>query len=267
MTASNRPLSERTTHNGCPPAANTKADRAASRFTLRRLVPVGVLIAGLVLAYCLGATDFLSFNTLHVHRDELQGLVADNPVLSVAVFMLIYIAVVALSLPAGSILTIVGGFLFGVTAGTVYVVAAATLGALIVYLAARYAFYDYMRAKAGHAIRKMQDGFAEDALSYLMVLRLVPIFPFWLVNLVPALLGGKIRAFLLGTLIGIIPGTFVYVSIGDGLGALFDQGKTPDFGIIFEPRILTPIIGLAILALIPVAYKKYRKHKAGSPAS
>ncbi|RCK41918.1 membrane protein [Thalassospira profundimaris] len=264
MTASNRPFSNRTPHKGRP--ADT-AERGSSRFALHRLVPIGVLIAGLVIAYCLGATDFLSFKTLHVHRDELEGLVAQNPVLSVAVFMLIYIVVVALSLPAGSILTIVGGFLFGVTAGTLYVVTAATLGALIVYLAARYAFYDYMRAKAGNALRKMQDGFAEDALSYLMVLRLVPLFPFWLVNLVPALLGVKIRAFLLGTLIGIIPGTFVYVSIGDGLGALFDQGKTPDFGIIFDPRILTPIIGLAILALIPVAYKKYRKHKAGSPTS
>ncbi|PKR53484.1 TVP38/TMEM64 family protein [Thalassospira marina] len=265
MTVNNRPISGESPKRDCSASANCR--QGHGRFTLRRLVPVGILLAGLVIAYCVGATEFLSFETLRIHRGELQNLVAQNPVLSVLGFILVYIVVVALSLPAGSILTIVGGFLFGVSAGTIYVVLAATIGALIVYLAARYAFYDYMHAKAGNAIRRMQEGFAEDALCYLMVLRLVPLFPFWLVNLVPALLGVKIRAFLLGTLIGIIPGTFVYVSIGDGLGALFDQGKTPDFGVIFEPRILTPIIGLAVLALIPVAYKKYRKHKAGTPAS
>lgn len=265
MTVNNRPISGESPKRDCSTSANCR--QGHGRFTLRRLVPVGILLAGLVIAYCVGATEFLSFETLRIHRGELQNLVAQNPVLSVLGFILVYIVVVALSLPAGSILTIVGGFLFGVSAGTIYVVLAATIGALIVYLAARYAFYDYMHAKAGNAIRRMQEGFAEDALCYLMVLRLVPLFPFWLVNLVPALLGVKIRAFLLGTLIGIIPGTFVYVSIGDGLGALFDQGKTPDFGVIFEPRILTPIIGLAVLALIPVAYKKYRKHKAGTPAS
>ncbi|OSQ37077.1 membrane protein [Thalassospira mesophila] len=234
---------------------------------MKRLLPVGILVLGLCAAWYFGATEFLSFDTLRSHRTEMQNLVQQNPVTSVIGFIVIYIVVVALSLPAGSMLTIIGGFLFGVTAGTIYVVIAATLGAVIVYLAARYAFYDYMHAKAGHALRKMQQGFAEDALSYLMVLRLVPLFPFWLVNLVPALLGVKLRPFILGTMVGIIPGTFVYVSIGDGLGALFDQGKMPDFGIIFEPRILTPIIGLAVLALIPVAYKKYRKHKAGTPAS
>lgn len=248
-------------------ASGAGGSKSYARIAIKRLVPMAVLVLGLCVAWYFGATEFLSFETLRAHRTDLQHLVMQNPISSVFGFILIYILVVALSLPAGSMLTIVGGFLFGITAGTIYIVTAATIGAMIVYLAARYAFYDYMHAKAGNAIRKMQEGFAEDALCYLMVLRLMPLFPFWLVNLVPALLGVKLRAFMLGTLIGIIPGTFVYVSIGDGLGALFDQGKTPDFGIIFEPRILTPIIGLAILALIPVGYKKYRKHNAGSPTS
>jgi uncharacterized membrane protein YdjX (TVP38/TMEM64 family) len=227
----------------------------------RRLLPLVVLISGLVVAWASGLTDFLSFETLRENRELLQGLVADNPAISILVFMGLYVISVALSLPFGSILTITGGFLFGSLFATGYIVVAATLGATIVYLAARYAFYDLMQAKAGNAIRKMEKGFAENAFSYLMVLRLIPIFPFWLVNLVPALLGVKLRSFVLGTLLGIIPGTFVYASIGDGLGALFDQGKTPDLGIIFEPRILTPIVGLAILALLPVAYKKLRKSK------
>ena len=230
----------------------------------RKFLPVSILFAGLVLAWLFGAVDYLSFETLRENRDILQNFVADNPVLSVATFMAGYAIAVALSLPVGSILTIVGGFLFGAWLGTGYVVIAATIGATVVYLAARYAFYDLMRAKAGSAIRKMEAGFAENAFSYLMVLRLVPFFPFWLVNLVPALLGVKFRSFVVGTAVGIIPGTFVYVSIGDGLGALFDQGKTPDLGIIFEPRILTPIIGLAVLAMIPVAYKKFRNRNSGA---
>lgn len=230
----------------------------------RKLLPVSILIAGLVLAWASGVLDYLSFDTLRENRDILQAFVANNPVSSIAVFMVTYAIAVALSLPVGSLLTILGGFLFGTGFGTTYVVIAATIGATVVYLAARYAFYDLMHAKAGNAIRKMETGFAENAFSYLMVLRLVPLFPFWLVNLVPALLGVKFRSFVMGTAIGIIPGTFVYVSIGDGLGALFDQGKTPDLGIIFEPRILTPIIGLAILALIPVIYKKFRNRNVGT---
>lgn len=233
----------------------------------RKLLPVAVLIVGLVIVWASGVLDLLSFDTLRENRDVLQGLVADNPVSSILIFMGLYIVSVALSLPVGSVLTITGGFLFGSFLATTYVVLAATIGATIVYLAARYAFYDLMRAKAGNAVRKMEEGFAENAFSYLMVLRLIPIFPFWLVNLVPALLGVKLRSFVFGTMIGIIPGTFVYASIGDGLGALFDQGKTPDLGIIFEPRILTPIIGLAVLAMLPVAYKKLRQRKNGAAAN
>ncbi len=238
--------------------------KTARTSSWRKLLPVLILIAGLVLAWASGVVDYLSFETLRENRETLQAFVAENPVLSVIAFMASYAIAVALSLPVGSLLTIVGGFLFGAWFGTTYVVIAATIGATVVYLAARYAFYDLMHAKAGNAIRKMEAGFAEDAFSYLMVLRLVPLFPFWLVNLVPALLGVKFRSFVMGTAIGIIPGTFVYVSIGDGLGALFDQGKTPNLGVIFEPRILTPIIGLAILALVPVIYKKFRNRNGGA---
>mgnify|MGYP000380123942 CR=1 FL=1 len=228
----------------------------------RRILPLVVLVLGLFAAWSSGVLDLLSFDTLRENREFLQNYVAGNPVISVLVFSAIYMLSVDLSLPIGAILTISGGFMFGAWLATTYVVIAATFGTVIIYLAARYAFYDLMHAKAGNAIRKMEEGFSENAFSYLMVLRLIPIFPFWLVNLVPALLGVKLRSFILGTMLGIIPGTFVYASIGDGLGALFDQGKTPDLGIIFEPRILTPIIGLAVLALLPVAYKKLRKTKS-----
>jgi uncharacterized membrane protein YdjX (TVP38/TMEM64 family) len=110
-------------------------------------------------------------------------------------------------------------------------------------------------------MRRMEEGFRADALSYLLVLRLIPIFPFWLVNIVPAFLGVPLRTYVLGTLIGIIPGSFVYASVGNGLGAVFDAGQTPDLGIVFEPAILLPIVGLAVLALLPVAYRKSKARR------
>jgi uncharacterized membrane protein YdjX (TVP38/TMEM64 family) len=118
-----------------------------------------------------------------------------------------------------------------------------------------------LRAKAGPAMRRMEDGFRENALSYLLVLRLVPLFPFWLVNLVPAFLGVPLRTFVIGTFVGIIPGSVVYCLVGSGLGSVFDAGETPDLGIIFEPEILAPIIGLAVLSVIPVVYKHLKRAK------
>lgn len=244
--------------------STTDRENARRRLLGRKSIPLLILVIGLGIAYASGLLDLLSFEALRDHCQQLQDLVDRNPVLGVLSFILVYIVVVALSLPAGSLLTITGGLLFGTVAGTLYVVLAATIGATIVYLAARYAFHDYMHAKAGSAIRRMEQGFAENAMSYLMVLRLVPLFPFWLVNLVPALLGVKLRSFLIGTMVGIIPGTFVYASVGDGLDAVFDRGGMPNIGIIFEPRVLLPIIGLAVLALVPVMYKKICKNKAGN---
>ncbi len=182
--------------------------------------------------------------------------VAAHGVLAVILFLIFYAVVIAFSLPGGAFMTITGGFLFGTFAGTVYTVLAATAGASVLYLAARFALGDLLRAKAGPAVRKMEAGFRENALSYLLALRLIPVFPFWLVNLVPALLGVPFRVYLIGTFFGIIPGTLVYTSIGNGLGAVFAAGGRPDLNLIFTPEILLPIIGLALLALIPVAYKK-----------
>jgi uncharacterized membrane protein YdjX (TVP38/TMEM64 family) len=231
-------------------------------FSPMKLLPVALLVIGLIAAYQFGVLDYLSFESLRDNRAFLQDWVATQGLVAGLTFMAIYAIAVALSLPAGAPLTISGGFLFGAVFGTTYVVTGATIGAVILFLAARYAFYDLLHAKAGNAIRKMEDGFKEDALSYLLVLRLVPLFPFWLVNLVPAFLGVKLRTYTLGTFFGIIPGTLVYVSIGDGLGAVFDRGEVPDLSVIFEPRIITPIVGLAVLAMIPVVYKRIKAKKA-----
>ena len=118
----------------------------------------------------------------------------------------------------------------------------------------------------GTAARRMEAGFKANALSYLLFLRLVPVFPFWLVNLVPAFLGVPLRTYAIGTLIGIVPGSAVYCSVGNGLGAVFDAGGRPDLGIIFKPEILGPIIGLAVLSLVPIIYKRL-KSGGSEPAS
>ena len=224
----------------------------------KRLLPLGILLLAIALVLALDLHGYLSFETLRQHREQLKDFVGRHAVLAPLLFMAIYAAVIALSVPGGAVLTIASGFLFGTLPATLYVVVAATLGATILFLIARTALGDPLRARAGPWLRRMEAGFAENALSYLLVLRLIPIFPFWLVNLVPAFLGVGLGTYVLGTFFGIIPGSFVYASVGNGLGAVFDAGETPDVGIIFEPSILVPIVGLAVLALLPVAHRKFK---------
>ncbi len=233
-----------------------QGDRARRRPRLvRRLLPLGVLLAALVAAFALRLDRYLSFEQLAAHREWLLAEVARLGLVAPVLFVLVYAAATGLSIPGATILTLTGGFLFGTLAGTAIVVIGATLGAAIVFLVARTAFGDALRARAGPFIRKLEDGFRANALNYLLVLRLVPLFPFWLVNLVPAFLGVRLSTFVVGTFIGIIPGAFVYASLGSGVGALIESGERPDLGIIFTPRVLLPLVGLAVLALLPVAYK------------
>jgi uncharacterized membrane protein YdjX (TVP38/TMEM64 family) len=236
---------------------------AATKVTvLKRLAPLALLVLAIVLVFALDLDAYLSFETLRERRSELTALVADHALLTPLVFVALYAAVIALSVPGGAILTITAGFLFGTLPASIYCVVAATLGATIVFLIAKSALGDPLRARAGPWMRRMESGFQENALSYLLVLRLIPIFPFWLVNLVPAFLGVRLGTYVIGTFFGIIPGSFVYSSVGNGLGAVFDAGEAPDLGIIFEPEILTPILGLAMLALLPVAHRKWRARKS-----
>ncbi|MBI3453613.1 MAG: TVP38/TMEM64 family protein [Rhodospirillales bacterium] len=234
---------------------------AAKSRGLGRLIPVVVLAAGFAAFFAFGLHRYVTFDTLARHRAALLALVEANAAIAPVVYILIYIAVVAFSLPGGTLLTVTGGFLFGTLAGGVYAIIGATLGAIALFLAARFAFSDILRAKVGPALRRMEEGFRRDALSYLLVLRLVPIFPFFLVNLVPAFLGVNLRTYVVATFIGIMPATFVFASVGRGLGAVFDAGGMPDFGIILTPPILLPILGLALLALVPVVYKRIKGAK------
>lgn len=226
--------------------------------SLLRLWPLAALALIVALAFALDLDRYVSFETLRSHRGQLLAFVHQHPILAPLLFIALYAGVVTLSIPGGAVMTIAGGFLFGTLLGTALVLVGATIGATVVFLIARSALGDVLRARAGPRIRRMEEGFRRDAFSYLLVLRLIPIFPFWLVNIVPAVLGVRLGVYVLGTFIGIIPGSLVYASVGNGLGAVFEAGGTPHLGIIFSHEILLPIVGLAVLALLPVAYRHLR---------
>lgn len=235
--------------------------RASKGSLVKRWLPLGVLVAGLVLFFALGGNRYVTFETLRQHREELRQLIAAHGLVAGLGFILAYIAITAFSLPGGAVMTMFGGFLFGPPLAAVYVVIGATAGSTVLFLAARSSLGTFLAAKAGPFLHKMEKGFQQNALSYLLVLRLIPLFPFWLVNLVPALLGVSLGTYVIGTALGIVPGTIVYVSVGSGIGEVLDAGQTPNLDIIFHARILLPLIGLAILALLPVAYKKFKARK------
>lgn len=231
-----------------------------TRLSLRRLWPLLLLAAGFVLFLGFGGADLLSLETLREHRAQLQDWVAAHEVMAPLGYMAAYAAVVAFSLPGATLMTVVGGFLFGVWPGTLWVVIGATVGATLVFLAARTALGDALRARAGPALKKMERGFRENALSYLLVLRLVPLFPFFLVNLVPAFLGVPLRTYVVATFLGIIPGAFVYAQVGVGLGSILDRGGELSPATVLTPQVLAALVGLALLALLPVAYKRFKAH-------
>jgi uncharacterized membrane protein YdjX (TVP38/TMEM64 family) len=236
--------------------------KAQSRITLariKRLTPLAVLLGGLVAFFAFGLEQYVSFNTLRDNRHVLLILVEQYGLLASLAYMAIYALVVAFSLPGGAVLSITGGFLFGAVWGAVHIVISATLGATLLFLLARTSLGNPLRAKAGPWLQKMQAGFQENALSYLLVLRLVPLFPFFVVNLVPAFLGVALSTYVLGTFLGIIPGAFVYASVGAGLGSLFEAGGEVSTRGIFTPQIIMALVGLAALALIPVVYKKLKR--------
>lgn len=247
-------------------AAESEAAKPARRpFQWRRLWPIALLAAGLAVAKLTGLDGYLSFDQLQQNRAALVDWVDRWGVLAVLVYAAIYIAVVAFSLPGGAVMTIAGGFLFGQIWATAYVVVAATIGATLVFLAAKTSLGDQLAAKAGPWLARMRAGFNENAMSYMLFLRLVPVVPFFVANLAPAFLGVPLRTYVSATLVGIIPGTFVYASFGAGLGAIFDRGESFSVSAVLTPEILTGLVGLGVIALIPAAYKKIRGKRRLGP--
>jgi len=241
------------------PASGSQKDMNFS--TARRLLPVTLLLLGLAAFLVFGLERYFSFDMIRYNHAELRGWVAAKGPLAALAFLLAYTIVVTFSLPVAMLMTPVGGFLFGMWPGAALSVIGATLGAMLVFLAARTAFRDLFHTRAGAVLARLEDGFRRDSFSYLLFLRLVPVFPFWLVNVVPALLGMRFDRFALATIIGIVPGTVVYASVGAGFGILVERGGIPDLGVIFEPRILLPLLGLGVLSLVPAIYGHFRGRK------
>jgi uncharacterized membrane protein YdjX (TVP38/TMEM64 family) len=226
----------------------------------RRIVPLLIIVTGLILFFVLGLQHYLSFASLHLHRQQLAAWVQSHPGMAPLAYMLVYVLVVAFSVPGATVMTMTGGFLFGAVAGTFYAVTGATIGATLLFLIAKTSLGDVLLERAGGGrFERMRQGFADDALSYLLVLRLIPVFPFFLVNLAPAFLGVSLRVYVIATFFGIIPAGFVYALAGAGIGGVLDRGGEVSVAGILTPQILGALIGLALLALLPVIYKRLRR--------
>ena len=251
-------------------ALPAQAETKPAKPLWQRLLPLGIIVLALALFFGLGLQRYFTLEALNENQASLRGYVADHPVLAVLAFMALYAGAVAISFPGAGFLSIFAGFLFGLWTGTAAVVIAATIGATIIFLAAKGALADTLRSKAGGAVEKMRRGFEEDELSYMFVLRLIPAFPFFAINIAAGILGVSTRNYVLATALGIIPGSFVYVSIGNGFRAAIEAGGEADAnalsGALLQPAVLLPIIGLIVLALVPVIYKKAKGAKASVPA-
>lgn len=229
-----------------------------TRLSLKRLLPLIALLAGLALFLGFGGYRYLSLDALARNWHLWKAWVDGNRMLAGPVFILIYTAAVALSVPGASVLTLTGGLLFGWLMGSGLVLVGATAGATLIFLAARTALGEPLRARAGPWLKRLEAGFAKNAFSYLLLLRVVPVIPFFIINLVPAFLGVKLWMYVVTTFIGIIPGVLVYSSIGSGLGSVFEAGGKPDLSLFSKPEIILPLVGLALLALIPVVVKRWK---------
>ena len=208
--------------------------------------------------------DHLTFETLAANREALLAHRDANYPLVAGAFIAAYVLVVAFSLPGATVMTLTGGFLFGVFPGTLYNVVGATAGAAAIFAAAKWGLGERLAARldAGEGIvRRIKDGIDENQWSMLFLIRLVPVVPFFAANIIPALVGVPLFRFAVATFLGIIPGAVVYTSVGAGLGEVFAAGETPDLGVLFEPHVLLPLLGLCVLAALPIAIKAVRGRK------
>ena len=238
-----------------------KAAGGGRPFSVKRLWPLAILVAGFVLFFVTGLDQYITFEALREHRNWLLDQVQNNTLITAVTFMAVYILAVAFSLPGGAILTIVGGFLFGLGLGTAFVVFSATIGATALFLVAKTTIGDALKARMGPWLQKMERGFQENAFNYLLAMRLIPLFPFFVVNLVPAFLGVRLKTYFFATLIGIIPGSMVFIQVGAGLGSIFDSGEAFSVAGILTPDVVLALVGLAILSLLPIGYKKLKERK------
>jgi uncharacterized membrane protein YdjX (TVP38/TMEM64 family) len=229
-----------------------------TRARLKHLLPLALLVAGLIALWAFGLRQDLSWASLARHQADLLAAVAARPIETGGAYVVVYTILVACSVPEAAIVTVAGGLLFGTVLGGALAVIGATLGATALFLAARTAFVDLMAARAAPLMARIRPGIERDGFLYLLAIRLVPIFPFWLVNLAAAACGIRLVPFAAATLLGIIPGTLVFAAIGAGVADVLAKGGTPDFSVIFSPRVLLPLLGLAALTLLPAVWHAFK---------
>ena len=221
------------------------------------IIPLSIVIIALV-----GFTllrDYLSYETLRNNHESLVNFKNENYWVTVIIFIISYITLVTFALPGSPIASLTGGFLFGLAFGTFLNVTAAATGATLIFLAAKNGFGNKLTQRidaSEGSIRKIRDGIKRDEISYLFLIRLIPIIPFAVANLVPALFGVSLRNFFFTTYIGIIPGGIVFTWLGSGLSEIFKQNEEPNFSIIFEIYVIGPILCLCLLSFLPIILKK-----------
>ncbi len=226
-----------------------------------KLTLVALFVGVVVAFFALGGHRYLSLDAIKANRDALLAFTQAHFAASLAIVFVVYVAATAFSLPGGLVLSLTVGFLFGRWIGTALVVVAATIGATLVFTAARYVFADAARRRLGAFGERINAGFTENAFSYLLFLRLVPLFPFFLVNLAPAFTSIPLATYALATFVGVIPGTFVFVNLGQTLGRIESlQG-------LVSAETLGAFALLGVFALVPVAIRRLRAKKAATPAA
>lgn len=249
---------------------------ASGRLILvRKWLPIILIAAVSVFAFSKGWHSYLSIDALAANQEWLRRFIEDNLILSGGAYLLLYIVLVALSFPGASLVTITGGFLFGWLAAGTMTAIGATLGASVIFLAAKTSFGAALRKRAGPMLEKFAEGFEKNAFSYLLSLRLLPVFPFWLVNLAPSLFNVPLKTYMSATFIGILPGTYAYSFLGSGLGSVIEaqmqqSGATSaclsdgsctisiDIGALVTTELVAAFAALGLVALIPVAVRRFR---------
>jgi uncharacterized membrane protein YdjX (TVP38/TMEM64 family) len=221
---------------------------------MRRILPFLLLLTLAVAAFVL--SRHVGWDSLAHHQGVLKTWVAAHPIASAALYLAAYIATVALSMPQAALLSVSGGFLFGVPLATALTVTGATIGATILVVVIRSAFAQVLDRHRHRIPQQVQTRLARDGFLYLLAIRFVPLFPFWIVNLACILGGIRLPVFIPATFLGIIPVTLVLSSIGAGLGRILAEGRKPDIEILFAPHILLPLLGLALLSLLPALLRR-----------
>ena len=229
-----------------------------------RFAPLLVLVAVAVAVFASGVTRYLSFEAFQRSEAGLRSLVQDHFILALAAYVAVYAGATAVSIPGGIILTLTGGYLFGALVGGSAAVVGASIGAVLVFLAVRTSLGALLSEKAersGGRLKSIMDGVKAGAFGYILTLRLIPLAPFWLVNVASALANAPLRAYALATVIGIVPATFIGAAIGAGIGDVLARGEKPDLGVVFELRILGPLVALGLLSLGGTLYQRHKARK------